>query len=131
MGTALVNAVILLPAVAAYLFVCATLAVGHFSEGFVALHPGGLSVQVRQYVRNDGKSVHLYPMAHVADRNFYQTISQSFPTNAIVLMEGVTDHQHLLTNHIAYTKMAATLGLSEQQKEFKPSEEQMERADVD
>jgi hypothetical protein len=130
-GFVLVNAFVLLPAIAAYLFFCATLAVGHFSEGFVALHPGGLSVQVRKYVRNDGKSVHLYPMAHVADRNFYQTISQSFPTNSLVLMEGVTDREHLLTNHITYTKMAATLGLSEQQKEFKPSDEQMERADVD
>jgi hypothetical protein len=130
-GFVLANGLVLLPAVAAYLFFCATLAVGHYSEGFVALHSGGLSVQVRKYVRNDGKSVHLYPMAHVADRNFYQTISQSFPTNSIVLMEGVTDREHLLTNHIAYTKMAATLGLSEQQKEFKPSEEQMERADVD
>jgi hypothetical protein len=97
----------------------------------VALHPSGMSVQVRKYVRNDGKSVRLYPMAHVADRNFYQTISSSFPTNSIVLMEGVTDNEHLLTNHITYKRMAATLGLSEQQKEFKPSEEQMERADVD
>ncbi len=130
-GFVLANAVVLLPAVAVYLFFCGTLAVGHFSEGFVTLHPGGLSVQVRKYVRGDGKSVHLYPMAHVADRNFYQTISQSFPTNSIVLMEGVTDRDHLLTNHITYKKMAATLGLSEQQKEFKPSEEQMERADVD
>jgi len=131
LGFVLVNAVVFLPAVAAYLFFCATLAVGHFSEGFVALHPGGLRVQVRKYVRTDGKSVLLYPMAHVADRNFYSTISQSFPTNSIVLMEGVTDREHLLTNHISYKRMAATLGLSEQQKEFKPSEEQMERADVD
>jgi hypothetical protein len=46
-------------------------------------------------------------------------------------MEGVTDRENLLTNHITYKRMAATLGLSEQQKEFKPSEEQIERADVD
>jgi hypothetical protein len=130
-GFVLANGVVLLPAVLAYLYFCSTLAVGHFSEGFVALHPGGMSVQVRKYIRSDGKSVHLYPMAHVADRNFYQTISQSFPSNSIVLMEGVTDREHLLTNHISYKRMAATLGLSEQQKEFKPSEEQMERADVD
>jgi hypothetical protein len=129
-GFLIANAVVILPAVAAYLFFCGTLAVGHFSEGFVALRPGGLSVQARKYVR-EGKSVFLCPMAHVADQNFYRTISQSFPTNSIVLMEGVTDRQHLLTNHITYKKMATTLGLSEQQKEFKPSEEQMERADVD
>jgi hypothetical protein len=130
-GFVVANVLILLPAVAIYVFYCGTLAVGHFSEGFVALHPGGLNVQVRKYVRNDGKSVLLYPMAHVADRNFYQTISQSFPSNSIVLMEGVTDRENLLTNHITYKRMAATLGLSEQQKEFKPSEEQVERADVD
>jgi hypothetical protein len=130
-GFVLLNALVLLPAVALYLFFCSSLAVGHFSEGFVALHRNGLSVQARKYVRSDGKSVHLYPMAHVADRNFYQTISQSFPTNSVILMEGVTDHEHLLTNHISYKRMAATFGLSEQQKEFKPSEEQMERADVD
>jgi len=129
-GFVLANAVVLLPAVAAYLFFCATLAVGHFSEGFVALHPGGLTVQVRKYVRSDGKTVRLYPMAHVADRNFYSTISQSFPTNSIVLMEGVTDREHLLTNHISYKRMAATLGLSEQQKEFKPRGK-IVRADVD
>jgi hypothetical protein len=120
-----------LPAILIYLFVCASLAVGHFSDGFVALHPTGLSVQVRKYARNDGKSVLLYPMAHVADRNFYKTISQSFPSNSIILMEGVSDNEHLLTNHITYKRMAATLGLSEQQKEFRPSEETMQRADVD
>jgi|ERR1051326_825287 hypothetical protein len=130
-GFVAANAFVLLPAVLIYLCVCASLAVGHFSDGFVALHPTGLSVQVRKYVRNDGKSVLLYPMAHVADRNFYGTISHSFPSNSIVLMEGVSDSEHLLTNHITYKRMAATLGLSEQQKEFRPSEETMERADVD
>jgi hypothetical protein len=130
-GFLLANAFVLLPLVAVYLFICASLAVNHFSEGFVTLHPSGLNVQVRKYVRNDGKSVLLYPMAHVADQNFYKTISQSFPSNSLVLMEGVSDSEHLLTNHITYKRMAATLGLSEQQKEFRPSEETMERADVD
>lgn len=130
-GFVLANAFLLLPAIVVYLFLCATMAVGHFSEGFVGLHPSGLSVQMRKYVRDDGRSVQLYPMAHVADRNFYQTISQSFPSNSTILMEGVTDTEHLLTNHISYKRMAAALGLSEQQREFKPSDEQMERADVD
>jgi hypothetical protein len=130
-GFVVANVCVLLPVIIFYLFVCASLAVGHFSEGFVALHPSGLSVQARKYVRNDGKSVFLYPMAHIADRNFYKTISHSFPSNSIVLMEGVSDSEHLLTNHITYKRMAATLGLSEQQKEFRPSEETVERADVD
>ena len=66
-GFVLVNVFVLLPAVAGYLFVCASLAVGHFSEGFLALRPAGLTVQVRTYVRNDGKKIQLAPMAHVGE----------------------------------------------------------------
>jgi hypothetical protein len=127
----LANLFLLLPAIAVYLFLCAGMAVSHFSEGFIALKPNGLTVQTRKYVRNDGKTVQLVPMAHVAEADFYQNVSRSFPTNALILMEGVTDQHHLLTNKITYTKMASTLGLSEQQREFKPVETEAVRADVD
>jgi hypothetical protein len=43
----LVNVFVLLPAMVAYLALCATLAANHFSGGFLAVHPGGLTVQVR------------------------------------------------------------------------------------
>jgi hypothetical protein len=46
-------------------------------------------------------------------------------------MEGVTDNRNLLTNKISYRRMATTLGLAEQQKEFKPNQGEMVRADVD
>ena len=46
-----------MPAVMVYLFLCAALAADHFSEGFVALRPSGLTVQVRNYVRNGGTVV--------------------------------------------------------------------------
>ena len=127
----LVNVFVLLPAVIVYLALCAGLAVDHFSEGFLALRPGGLTVQVRKYVRADGKTIQLFPMAHVGDPGFYRKISQSFPTNSIILMEGVTDERNLLTNKITYKRMATSLGLAEQQKEFKPTRGQMVRADVD
>jgi hypothetical protein len=52
----LANLFVLLPAVIIYLFLCAALAVGHFSGGFLALRPGGLTVRVRKYARNDGKT---------------------------------------------------------------------------
>src|SRR5208282_3550763 len=78
----LANVFVLLPAVVFYLVVCAALAVDHFSEGFVALRPGGLTVQARKYVRNDGKTIQLFPMSHIADAAFYQKVSQSFPTNS-------------------------------------------------
>ncbi len=130
-GFVLVNVFGLLPAVAAYFFLCAALAVDHFSEGFMALRPNGFSVQVRKYVRNDGKTIQLFPMAHVADARFYHQVSQTFPTNSIILMEGVTDDKNLLTNKITYRRMAKSLGLSEQRKEFVPSRGEMVDADVD
>jgi hypothetical protein len=74
---------VLIPAVLIYLLLCATLAVNHFSQGFMALHPGGFTVEVRKYVRNDGKMIELFPMSHVADAGFYQQVSQTFPSNSI------------------------------------------------
>ena len=126
----LVNAFVLLPAVVVYFVFCAALAVDHFSEGFVALRPGGLTVQARNYVRNDGKTIQLFPMSHVGELDFYQTVAQSFPTNSIILMEGVSDNQQLLTNKLTYKRMAASLGVTEQKAEFKPQGE-LVRADVD
>lgn len=130
-GFVLVNVLVLLPAVVAYVFLCAALAVNHFSEGFMALRPGGFSVQVRKYVRDDGKTIELFPMSHVADARFYQRISQTFPTNSVILMEGVTDENNLLTNRISYRRMAKSLGLTEQRREFVPRRGRMVAADVD
>ena len=130
-GFVAVNVFVLLPLVVICLFLSAALAVDHFSEGFMALHPGGITVQVRKYVRNDGKTIELFPMSHVADAGFYQKVSQTFPTNSVILMEGVTDEHNLLTNKISYKRMAKSLGLSEQKEEFVPSRGEMVRADVD
>ncbi len=127
----LVNVFILAPLVFVYVFASASLAVGHFTGGFMALRPSGFVVQERKYVRDDGKSIELFPMSHVADPEFYQTISRSIPTNALILMEGVSDDQNLLTNKISYKRMAKSLGLAEQKETFAPGKEQIVRADVD
>ncbi len=127
----LVNLFVLLPAIAIYLVLCAALAVNHFSDGFLALRPGGLTVQVRSYVRGDGKTIQLFPMSHIGEPEFYRQLTQSFPTNSIILMEGVSDEGNLLTNEITYKRMATSLGLAEQQKEFKPTRGKLVRADVD
>lgn len=126
-----VNVLVLPPAAIVYLWFCTTVAVDHFSEGFVALRPAGLTMQVRTYARDDGKTIQLIPMSHIGNPGFYQAISESFPTNAIVLLEGVTDDQNLLTNKITYRRMASSLGLAEQAAEFQPSRGQLVRADVD
>jgi len=125
------NVFVLLPLVAGYLFFCSARAVNHFSEGFVTLHPNGFTVQVRKYVRDDGKVIELFPMAHIADESFYGQVSQAFPTNSVILMEGVSDEQNLLTNKISYKRMANSLGLSEQKATFAPSRGDVVPADVD
>lgn len=130
-GFVLVNVFVLLPAIFIYFFLCTALAVDHFSEGFMALRPNGFSVQVRKYVRHDGKTIELFPMAHVADARFYQKVAQTFPTNSIILMEGVTDEKNLLTNKISYRRMAKSLGLSEQKEKFAPTRGELVDADVD
>lgn len=126
----LVNVLVLVPAVIVCLGLCAVLAVNHFSDGFLALRPSGFTVQVRKYIRADGKTIQLVPMLHIGEPEFYQTLAQSFPTNALILMEGVSDEQNLITNKITYERMAATLGVAEQHEEFKPRGE-LVRADVD
>ena len=121
----------LVPAILVYLFLCTSLAVNHFTAGFMSLRPGGLTVHVKKYVRADGKVIELFPMAHVADAGFYRQVAQTFPTNSIILLEGVTDDKNLLTNKLSYKRMAKSLGLSEQKAEFAPDRGKAVRADVD
>jgi len=130
-GFVLVNVFVILPATIIYLVLCTAVAVDHFSDGFMALRPGGVTVQVRKYVRHDGKTIQLFPMSHVADAGFYRKVSQTFPTNSIILMEGVTDEKNLLTNGISYQRMAKFLGLTEQKVTFGHGQGKMVRVDVD
>ena len=130
-GFILANVFILVPAILIYLFLCSSLAVNHFTAGFMSLRPGGLTARVTKYVRNDGKVIELFPMAHVADAGFYRQVAQTFPTNSIILLEGVTDDKNLLTNKLSYKRMAKSLGLSEQKAEFTPDRGKAVRADVD
>ena len=130
-GFSLANIFGLLPAVIIYLFLCTAGLVNHFSDGFMTLRPGGFTVQVRKYVRADGKTIQLFPMAHVAEGDFYRDISQTFPTNSIILMEGVTDEKHLLKHKINYQRMANALGLAEQHEKFDPTRGEIVMADID
>jgi hypothetical protein len=128
---AALNLFVVLPALAVYCVGGAVVAVRHFSDGFVALRADGIAVQARHYVRDDGKIVRLMPMVHIADRSFYHRLSQSFTTNAVILMEGVTDQQGLLTNKISYQRVAESLGVAQQQTEFNPVHGELVPADVD
>lgn len=131
LGFSAANIFGLLPAVLLYLFVCLAGLVDHFTDGFMTLHPRGFTVQVKKYARADGKTVQLFPMAHVAEADFYEAIAQTFPTNSVILMEGVTDEKHLLKHKINYQRMARALGLAEQHEKFAPTRGEMVPADID
>lgn len=121
---------LLLPALALYAAFTAKITVEHFSDGFVALRPNGISMQVRKYIREDGKKITLVPMSHVGEPEFYHDLAASFPPNSVILMEGVTDKDQLMTTHSDYSKMATSVGGVEQMKVFKPQGE-IVAADVD
>lgn len=129
-GFGALNLFILLPAVVIHLIVCSSLALNHFTEGFVSLRPEGMTMQARKYIREDGKTVELVPMSHIGETEFYQTLSASFSPTAAILMEGVSDNEKLLQEKVGYKKTAQDLGLSEQQEFFKPKGE-LVQADVD
>ena len=128
---AALNLFVLAPAAAGYVAGCASLAVSHFTNGFVALRPAGIVLQARKYVRDDGRTVVLFPMSHIAESDFYRSVAQSVSSNSVVLLEGVTDNNHLLTNHITYKKAAKALHLAEQHEDFTITQGTLVRADVD
>jgi hypothetical protein len=127
----LLNLFVALPGSMAYLALCASLAVGHFTDGFLALRPGGLILQARTYVREDGKRILLFPMSHIAEADFYKAVSQSASSNSIVLLEGVTDTRNLLTNELSYRRAAKSLGLAEQHDDLNIRRGRLIQADVD
>jgi len=132
LGYGFVNVCVVLPAVAGYLALCSAASVKHLSAGFVVLKSDGVTVQVRDYLHPDGKRIQLIPMAHIGEAHFYRELSDSFATNAIVLMEGVTDARNLLTNKISYRRMATSMGLAEQAQVFRPDRRaEVVPADVD
>jgi hypothetical protein len=130
-GFVAVNLFVLGPAIALYLAFSLSLAVGHLSGGFLALRSDGLVVRVKQYVRDDGKSVELIPMMHIGETDFYRKVGKMAGTNSVVLLEGVTDEKHLIKQRLSYKRMATALGLSEQQEEFVPKGAHVRHADVD
>ncbi len=119
-GVALAPVLLLLPVALLYCAFSAKLALEHFTDGFARLHPGGITMQVREYVRDDGRKITLVPMSHVGETEFYQDVAASFPDDAVVLMEGVSDNGHLLDVHSNYSRMADSIGGVEQVKVFKP-----------
>jgi hypothetical protein len=131
LGFVLLNVLVFLPVVAVYVAVCTSLAVSHFTDGFMALRPGGIILQARKYVRNDGRTVILFPMSHIAESDFYRGVARTVTSNSVVLLEGVTDTQNLITNKLTYERAAKKLHLADQHDDFDLKQGTLVRADVD
>jgi hypothetical protein len=127
----LVNLLVVLPAALIYAGGCASLAVNHLTDGFVSLRPHGIVMQARKYARDDGKTVVLFPMSHIAESEFYRSVAQTVTSNSVVLMEGVTDTKNLLTNRLSYKRAASSLHLTEQHEGLSLKRGIYVRADVD
>lgn len=130
-GFVLGNVFLLAPAAVLYLMYCLALATDHFSAGFLALHPSGLSARAGAYARSDGKTIHLVPMMHIARPGFYREIENSLPDGSVILTEGVKDGRRRLKHNLTYGKAASALGLVEQRAEFQPKHSRERWADVD
>jgi hypothetical protein len=91
------------------------------SRGYVRLTPQGISLTERIFEK-DGRKVHLFGMAHIAEGDFYealhQHLAQPLPGGRLVLTEGVHDKNRILPASFAsgstYREMAEALGLKEQ-----------------
>lgn len=86
------------------------------TAGYVRIRPEGVSLEERWFQRNDGKSVRLVGMVHVAKDQFYSDLAATLPEkeSAIVLLEGITDNDSLLREKLTYSNLADSFGLTSQ-----------------
>lgn len=119
-GVTFVGLFIIVPVILLGVVWSAQMALSHYTDGFVTLRPAGLTMQMRKYVRSDGREITLVPMIHVGDPAFYRELSDAISPESVVLMEGVTDDQQLVPQHIDYSRMAKAIGGVQQVTEFRP-----------
>ena len=109
-----------------------SMALEHFTGGFVRLEGEGLVAEERRYQRAD-RTVYLIPMVHVAEGSFYRQVLSSVPVDdSIILAEGMSDESGSLREDLSYTGMASALGLEAQEDVLAPGDaHHVENADLD
>ena len=86
----------------------------HETAGFVRLGSDGIHMEERVYSRS-GKNIRLTGMIHIGEQEFYSELIDSTATGStVILLEGVTDEDSLLTTSFGYDAMAQLLGLTSQ-----------------
>ncbi|MEO7934024.1 MAG: hypothetical protein ABIT76_12785 [Chthoniobacterales bacterium] len=84
------------------------------TAGYVRLRPSGLYITQSSFTK-DRHTVALDGMVHVADADFYQTIKWGIDgVKTLVLLEGVSDENHLLSGGLGMEKLAKYFGLNSQ-----------------
>ena len=83
------------------------------SSGFIDFTGSGIDIQERVLAK-EGKTVHLIGMMHIGEPRFYAELFASVPSDALILAEGVTDRETLLSNDLSYQRVARVLGLEQQ-----------------
>ncbi len=116
--------IVLLPAALLFFGVYGT---GSYLEkktaGFLRLSMDGIYMTEKSYTAH-GKTVRLAGMIHIADREYYHDLSSSLtPQKTIILLEGVSDHNHLLPNGLDHNRLANLAGLSSQQEMVFPGKQ--------
>jgi len=107
--------IIFLPLFAAFMLVSV---VAQYADqgtaGFMRLGSDGIYMEERSYSRA-GKTIRLAGMIHVGEKDFYHDLTSSKVSGkTVILLEGVTDQDHLLTVPFDYGEVAKTLGLTSQ-----------------
>jgi hypothetical protein len=86
------------------------------TAGFLRLSPAGIYMAERSY-HLDEKVVRLTGMMHIGKEDYYEELGASVPAKkTIILAEGVTDRDHLLTSQFNYSQLAGVIGLTSQDK---------------
>ena len=107
--------IVLMPFALGYMGVAV---MAHYADretaGFVRLGSDGLHMEERVYSRS-GQKIRLTGMIHIGEQAFYTDLIDSTTTDrTVILAEGVTDEDNLLTTHFGYDAMAKMLGLTSQ-----------------
>jgi len=98
--------------------------VSNLSGGYVHLDAEGIKIKSTQLVNDEGKKAHLIGMMHVGETSFYEAIQRSWKENPdaskVILEEGVSDRDGILTSKIDYTLMASLFDLQAQPELARP-----------
>jgi len=84
---------------------------------YLTIRPGGVSLEERTFQR-DNTEIRLISMIHIAKSGFYDEVAKALPadTKAVVLLEGISDRQHLINGKFDYSHFAQLIGFASQKE---------------